>query len=1453
MKHHPTRRAAAGLLAALAFSLSAVFAACSNAELAGQRGGKAGAGGGGGAEKAASVAGPSAENPLRVLFLGDNGPHKPAERSRQLLPYLASRGIDARYSEDPGDLNPQRLGEFDVLLIYANNEQITPEQEQALLGFVEGGGGFVPVHCASYCFHNSPKYIDLVGAQFKSHGGEVFKARITQPEHPAMLGLHEFSSWDETYVHDKHNEDRTVVMVREEKDGRAEPYSWTREVGKGRVFYTALGHDERTWGEMGFLRLVENGIRWAAKREDTIPAAGRKDLPPLAFIDAPGPIPFYPESDKWGVEAEPLTKMQAPLEPGVSLRYLELPAGFRAELYAAEPDIVKVIAKTWDERGRLWVAETLDYPNDLQPPGKGNDRIRICEDTDGDGRADKFTVFADRLSIPTSIVHAGGGLVVAQAPDVLLLQDTDGDDKADVRKVLFTGWNTNDTHAGPSNLRYGFDNWVWGTVGYAGFNGEVGGKPIRFGQGVFRFKPDGSAIEFLTSTSNNTWGLGQSETGQVFASTANNDHSVYLAIPNRYYESVRGWSGLGSGSIASSQRYHPIGVHRQMDWHGKFTAAAGHSLYTARAFPERYWNRIAFVTEGTGHLIHQAVLEPRGSDYAALDGYNLAASNDEWTSPVTAEVGPDGAVWVSDWYNYIFQHNPVPHGFENGRGNAYVTPVRDKEHGRVYRIVYGGADVKPAPAPALGKAPPERLVAALGHDNLFWRLTAQRLLVERGKADVMPQLAALLTDAKTDAIGNAPGALHALWTMRALGGSDPQFGTAAREALRHPAAPVRKAALDVLPRDEAGAAEAVLASGTLEDADPQVRLAALLALAEVPSTDEAGAAVVAAMAKPENAKDKWIPQAATAAAARHDAGFLKAVLAAAGARGKAERAREAVNLLPNASFEETSGAMPAGWVARNWQGAADAALDEEVSHSGKRSVRVTSGAPGGADTSVSARVAVTPQTSYRLSAWIRTRDLDKGSGLGALMNVHELQGGGPTVRTEAVTGTTDWTRVQASFNSGNFKELTINCLIGGWGRATGTAWYDDLRLEPLGEAAGPLDEMVRVVTTHYAQRGPVESVVETLSALDGADEGTAQSVLDGLLAGWPAEAKLPDAARGDEALLAVSEKLSDDNRTRLATLAQRLGRGELFAKQTAAAQKALLASMNDAKLDAAARVGAAQRLLGLADTKANVEAILKQVTPQSPPEIAAAMTSALGASRQDAAGAAILKKWNGLPPSARKAAVDVLLRRPAWHAALLDAMEQGTLGKGDLAAEQAQQLVAVAPDEAAAERAKKLLTAAGRLPDADRQKTIDQLMPVAEQRGDVEAGKVIFQANCVVCHKFAGEGGVVGPDLTGSGKNPRHEILLNIIDPNRSVEGNFRLWIVQTKDGQTVSGRLDTESQTTVELLDATGKKQVIQRKDIKRMVSTPTSVMPEGFELLSPKDLADLLEFVAQPVEAPK
>ena len=160
---------------------------------------------------------------------------------------------------------------------------------------------------------------------------------------------------------------------------------------------------------------------------------------PFAYTNAPDAMPNYLAGEKWGTQGEAITRMQLPLGPEESLQRLALPPGFKATLVAAEPDVAKPICLGWDTRGRLWIAETFDYPNQLKPAGQGRDRIKVCEDTDGDGKADRFTVFADRLSIPTSLCFANGGLIVIESGHTLFLRDTNGDDVADERRILFSG------------------------------------------------------------------------------------------------------------------------------------------------------------------------------------------------------------------------------------------------------------------------------------------------------------------------------------------------------------------------------------------------------------------------------------------------------------------------------------------------------------------------------------------------------------------------------------------------------------------------------------------------------------------------------------------------------------------------------------------------------------------------------------------------------------------------------------------------------------------------------------------------------------------------------------------------------------------------------------------------------------------------------------------------------
>jgi uncharacterized protein len=862
----------------------------------------------------------SAGRPLKILFLGSEPPvgqtpatHAAAGIYQAIGAPLARKGIQLTPVLSPAALTSDRLAHYDALMIYGNHTALTPDQEKALVDFVEGGKGVVALHSASEMFGGSERYAMLIGAQSQRPGtGSEFTAEIVQSSHPAVQGVQPFATWDETVVFTKQNPtNRTVLMERADGTGRV-PWTWVRNQGKGRVFYTAYGHDQRTWNNPGFHTLLERAVIWSVP-EPARQAFQQLKMPPVTYVDGMA-VPNYENRD-------PAPKYQQPFAVDDAMKFVQVPADFSLTLFATEPDIVKPIAFAFDERGRMWILETVDYPNEPTAGKPGDDRIRILEDTNGDGKADKFTVFADQLNIPTSLVFANGGVIVAQPPHILFLKDTNGDDKADERKIMSTGWGQSDTHATLSNLQYGMDNYIWGVVGYSGFKGEINGKQFAFAQAAFRFRPDGSDFEVMTGSTNNTWGLGFSETFDVFGSTANNDPSFYMAIPNRFFEGVEGLPtpgqrGVGSGyqSLAAFYAVHPLTPYiRQVDVFNGYTAGAGHYLYTARSFPREYWNRIAFINEPTAHLIGQGIMEKQGAGFVTRDGWNLAAGAEEWFAPVHTQVGPDGAVWFSDWYNFIIQHNPTPQGFSNGPGNAYVSQLRDHQRGRIYRIAYKNA--APSAKRSLSVKDTAGLLSALSSDNMLWRLTAQRLIIERGQKDLVPQLLALVKNTSVDAVGINGGAMHALWTLKGLGELESPTSSsyaAAVAALKHPAGGVRKAAAMVLPKT-AAAATAMLAANVLQDADLHTRLAATLVLAEMPESADISQALYRESQKTDNYTDRWLSRAFYIAALRHRNTFTTAY--------KADK-----NALP---FDSLPVSLRLGALKPDWRspGAKDVAAD----------------------------------------------------------------------------------------------------------------------------------------------------------------------------------------------------------------------------------------------------------------------------------------------------------------------------------------------------------------------------------------------------------------------------------------------------------------------------------------------------------------------------------------------
>jgi type 1 glutamine amidotransferase len=216
--------------------------------------------------------------PLKLLYLGDNGHHQPRVRYQQLAPEMKQRGIELVYTDQMKDLNATTLKDYAGLVVYANIDSISKEQADALLTYVAEGKGFIPLHCASYCFRNNDDIVKLIGAQFKSHGTGTFRTVQAKVNHPILNGFKSFESWDETYVHTKHNDENRMVLEHRVEGDKKEPWTWVRTHGKGRVFYTAWGHDERTWAHPGFQNLVERGIRWACNA-DMSKVTGYADAP----------------------------------------------------------------------------------------------------------------------------------------------------------------------------------------------------------------------------------------------------------------------------------------------------------------------------------------------------------------------------------------------------------------------------------------------------------------------------------------------------------------------------------------------------------------------------------------------------------------------------------------------------------------------------------------------------------------------------------------------------------------------------------------------------------------------------------------------------------------------------------------------------------------------------------------------------------------------------------------------------------------------------------------------------------------------------------------------------------------------------------------------------------------------------------------------------------------------
>jgi len=476
-----------------------------------------------------------------------------------------------------------------------------------------------------------------------------------------------------------------------------------------------------------------------------------------------------------------------PLSPEESMKKLNVAPGFKVSLFASEPHVFDPVSLEFDEEGNAYVIEMPDYPYEVEP-GKGHGRIRILKDTDSDGKIDQSIIFAENVTEATSMLPWKGGLIVTAAPNIIYLKDTNGDGKSDIREILFSGFFQNNSEAQVTSLKLGIDNWIYannrGQSGKVVFSKTPDAKPVEVRGADFRFRLDRDVFELETGPGQfgqtiNDWGhrfftensihIQQAvipwrythrhafmPTSKFNVTITDHEEIMFQEIPPAYWRSER--------SARRNRVFKEANLNR-IEWvEDRFSGASGGTIYNGDALPKEFYGNV-FTTDVSGSLIHRDVLSQSDTNPVMLakrtdseKNREFIYSTDTWFRPVTFSVGPDGYLYILDYYR---QHIETPVSIPDDL-KAEMDFMAGSDMGRIYRLLpenvsYQGVKVE------LKKATGLQLVDYLSHKNGWYRSTAQRLLLERQDKTVVPAVKSLFS--------NSPDPrtrLHALYVLEGL-------------------------------------------------------------------------------------------------------------------------------------------------------------------------------------------------------------------------------------------------------------------------------------------------------------------------------------------------------------------------------------------------------------------------------------------------------------------------------------------------------------------------------------------------------------------------------------------------------------------------------------------------------------------------------------------------------------
>ncbi len=479
--------------------------------------------------------------------------------------------------------------------------------------------------------------------------------------------------------------------------------------------------------------------------------------------------------------------------------------GFEINLFAANPDIAKPIQMNFDSQGRLWVAGSATYPH-IVPGEIANDKIVVLEDRDADGVADRSTVFADKLLIPTGIAPGDGGVYVANSTELLHMKDTDGDGTADETKIVLSGFGTEDTHHILHTLQWGMDGALYMNQSiyiHSHVETPYGVRRLN-GGGTWRFRPETLELSVFMKGLVNHWGHIFDDWGQSFMTDGAGGEGINYVFPGSTFLTSPGARKILHGLNPGSPKHCSL------------------EIITGGGFPDD-WQGNMITNDFRARRVCRFTLSEDGSGYSSKEMPEVVKTSHVSFRPVDVAVGPDGALYIADFYNPIIQHGEVD----------FRDPRRDHEHGRIWRVSRKGHD--PLESPQIVGAPIEEILELLRRDEQFTRLHAKLELRERDPEEVLPKLSKWLSQLDRSDPQFEHLRLEALWTHQNIRRPNP---TLLEELLKSDDHRVRAAAVRIIPHWSRSLNDPIEMLGRrIADNHPQVRLEAVRAIAEDPKVE----------------------------------------------------------------------------------------------------------------------------------------------------------------------------------------------------------------------------------------------------------------------------------------------------------------------------------------------------------------------------------------------------------------------------------------------------------------------------------------------------------------------------------------------------------------------------------------------------------------------------------------